>query len=216
MLRFNIFGIPVTVQPFFWITLVIIGAGSSGDGKSLNAIFHLALFLIAGFISILVHELGHALTARKFGAQCHIVLQAFGGYAAYTGIPMTRKQRFCITAAGPGLQALLGLVVLVIARFAHPLQPDAAYFLNVLIFISWIWALFNLLPIIPLDGGRMVEATLGPQRITITLWVSIITASIIGFIALTSFGGIGKILIPAFFGYYAWQAWKALPQNRLK
>ena len=67
MVRFTIFGIPVQIQPFFWITLAIIGGALGADSRA--AIFSILLFVLASFISILVHELGHALTARKFGAQ---------------------------------------------------------------------------------------------------------------------------------------------------
>ncbi len=63
MFRFTIFGIPVEVQPFFWITLIILGGASGADSKA--AIFEIVLFVLAGFVSIMVHELGHALTARK-------------------------------------------------------------------------------------------------------------------------------------------------------
>ena len=85
MIRFSLFGIPVAIEPFFWITLVILGGASGADNAA--EILNIGLFVIAGFISILVHELGHALTARSFGAHSRITLQAFGGYAAYTGGP---------------------------------------------------------------------------------------------------------------------------------
>jgi len=210
MLQFNIFGIPVTVQPFFWITLAILGAGGFRGGDTRMALLYMALFVIAGFISILVHELGHALTARKFGARCHIVLEAFGGYAAYAGVQMSRLQSFLITAAGPLFQIIFGCLVYVIAMQLPPVQPAADYFIDRLILISWIWAAFNLLPILPLDGGRLLEATLGPQRLKITLWVTIITAVSVGLLAFTT---TRSIIAPIFLGMFAWQAWKALQEN---
>ena len=100
MVRFSIFGIPVQIQPFFWVTLVLIGGAL--DANSPAAILRIAIFVLAGFISILVHELGHALTARKFGARSEIVLQAFGGYAAYSGVRLTRPQSFRRHRSGPG------------------------------------------------------------------------------------------------------------------
>ncbi|RYD42042.1 MAG: hypothetical protein EOP85_11760, partial [Verrucomicrobiaceae bacterium] len=174
MFRFSVFGIPVEVQPFFWITLVILGGASRADSE--EAIFKIVLFVLAGFISILVHELGHALTARRFGSNVHIVLQAFGGYAAYSGARISRKQSFLITAAGPAIQIALGVLVLVIARFIPHMDTYGAYFLRMLAFISIAWAILNLLPVVPLDGGQMLHAVLGPARIKVTLWVTIITA----------------------------------------
>lgn len=210
MLHFHFFGIPVAVQPFFWITLAILGSGRLSSGDTRAALLYMALFMIAGFISILVHELGHALTARKFGARCHIVLEAFGGYAAYTGVSMNRRQSFLITAAGPLFQITFGGLVFAIATQLPPLEAPAAYFIDRLILISWFWALFNLLPILPLDGGRLLEALLGPQRIRITLWVTLITATSVGLLA---FATTRNIIAPIFLGMFAWQAWKALQET---
>ena len=66
MIRFSIFGIPVQVQPFFWLSLVLIGGAM--DANPPAAILELALFVLAGFISILVPEPRPTFTARKFGA----------------------------------------------------------------------------------------------------------------------------------------------------
>lgn len=216
MVHFKIFGIPVTVHPFFWLTLAILGSGGLGGGTSPMALLFMGLFVLAGFISIMIHELGHALTARKFGARCQIVLQAFGGYAAYDGIPMNRLQSFCITAAGPALQIVFGLLVALVHSRMPALQPGAEHFLSVLVWISLIWAIFNLLPILPLDGGRMLQSILGPNRIGLTLWVTIVTATLLALLAFINLHGFGQLLIPLFFGMYAWQAWKALQQKRWK
>ena len=85
MIRFSIFSIPVEIQPFFWVTLVILGGVSGADTAA--QILEIGLFVIAGFVSILIHELGHALTARWFGANSSITLQAFGGYATWSPSP---------------------------------------------------------------------------------------------------------------------------------
>lgn len=209
MIRFSLFGIPVRVHPFFWLTLAIIGGALWADSP--EAIFRILLFLLAGFISILVHELGHALTARKFGARSEIVLQAFGGYAAYSGVRMTRPQSFMITAAGPAVQIVLGLAVLIAIPNLPELNQNALYFLLVLYWISLVWALLNLLPVLPLDGGQMLNAVLGPERIKTTLWVSLIVAATAGLLLFLLFK---SILALIFMGMFAWQAWQALRENR--
>lgn len=208
MLRFSLFGIPVEVQPFFWISLVILGSSKGAD--TATEIFQVVLFVLAGFISILVHELGHALTARSFGASTSITLQAFGGFAAYAGVSMNRWQRFLITAAGPAIQIVLGLAVLLLLHNLPDLSDHGFYFLQILMIISFVWAILNLLPVVPLDGGQMLNAALGPERIKITLTISIAVAVVAG---LAIFLKTHSILFPIFLGMFAWQAFQALKEN---
>lgn len=209
MVRFSIFGIPVQVQPFFWITLVILGGAL--NATSAAAILEIGLFVVAGFISILIHELGHALTARKFGAYSEITLQAFGGYAAYSGVRLTRPQSFAVTAAGPAIQILLGLALLFSFPYLPAMNHNVGYFLYTLMGISLIWAVLNLLPVLPLDGGQMLNAVLGPQRIRITLWVTIIVSIVVGLIL---YERTHSLLFSLFLGMFAWQAFQALRENR--
>ena len=208
MIRFSLFGIPVEIQPFFWLTLIILGGATGADSS--EAVFEILLFVIAGFISILTHEFGHALTARSFGADSRIVLQAFGGYAAFSGVRLNRKQSFLVTAAGPAIQILLGLLVLGIMKIAPSVNEDGRYFLIILIYISFFWALLNLLPVLPLDGGQMLHALLGPERIKITLWITILVAVTS---AVTIFMLTGSFIFPIFLGMFAWQAFQGLKRH---
>jgi Zn-dependent protease len=209
MVRFSIFGIQVQVQPFFWVTLIIVGGANGGDSSA--AILKIGLFLVAGFISILVHELGHALMARKFGAYSEITLQAFGGYAAYSGVRLSRPQSFAVTAAGPVVQILLGIALLVAFRYLPEMNHNIGYFLVTLMQISIFWAVLNLLPVLPLDGGQMLNAVLGPRRVRITLWVTIIV-SVAG--GLGMFWLFGSLIFSLFLGMFAWQALQALRSNK--
>ncbi len=209
MIRFLIFKIPVEVQPFFWVTLIILGGALHADSSA--EIFRILLFVIAGFISILVHELGHALSARVYGANSRITLQAFGGYAAFSGVQLTRRQSFLVTAAGPAIQITLGLLVMLVLR-ALPEQTNqnGTYFLGILMMISFFWAILNLLPVVPLDGGQMLSALLGPARMKITLWISIIVAITAGILIYTT---TGSFLFPIFLAMFAWQAFQALKED---
>ncbi len=209
MVRFTLFGIPVQVQPFFWITLALIGGAL--DARSPDAILQLGLFLIAGFISILIHELGHALSAKWFGAYSEITLQAFGGYAAYSGVRLNRPQNFLVTAAGPAFQIALGAALLVAYQFMPELNPNADYFVRELMIISFFWAILNLLPVLPLDGGQMLNAILGPKRIRITLWITIIVAAGTGLLLLHF---TNNPLFAIFLAIFAWQAFQALREIR--
>ncbi len=209
MIRFSIFGIPVEIQPFFWISLIILGGASTADTTA--AILKIGLFVLAGFISILVHELGHALTARAFGAHSAITLQAFGGYAAYSGGHLNRWQSFLVTAAGPAIQILLGIAIFLLMRALPELSDNGENFLRILVLISFFWAILNLLPVVPLDGGQMLNALLGPARIKITLWTTIIVACVT---AVLMFTQTGSIVFPIFLGMFAWQAFQGLKQHR--
>jgi stage IV sporulation protein FB len=210
MVRFSIFGIPVLVHPFFWVTLALIGGALKANSPS--AILGLCLFVLAGFISLLIHEIGHALMARKFGAHSEIVLQAFGGFAAYSGVRLSRPQGFAVTAAGPAVQILLGIILFIIIPRLPTISPYGHDFLVILMGISFIWALLNLLPVLPLDGGRLLDSILGPKRFRITLWTTVIVALAIAITSLIIFPK--EILLPIFMGMFAWQAWQALRENR--
>lgn len=208
MFEFKIFNIPVRVEPWFWITLALIGGGLGANTK--EALIGVMFFVVAGFISVLVHELGHALSARHFGNRVHIVLQAFGGYAAYQGGRNTRKNTFLITAAGPAIQIALGVATLAFAKQFDAMNPRALDFLKDLYIISFFWAIFNLMPILPMDGGRMMETLLGPRNIKITLIVSMVTAIFVGILGLQL---TGSLLLVIFMGMFAYQSFQRLQQN---
>ena len=203
MIHFSIFGIPVSIQPFFWITMVLLGA--SGGVDTPQAILELSLFVLAGFISILVHELGHALTIKSYRVPTSITLQAFGGYATYPARSLNRLQSFLVTAAGPALQLVLALVAHVLLN-RLPFNEGIFSFLKDLRWVSIAWALLNLLPVLPLDGGQLVNALLGPSRIKITLWITIITGVVIGGLGLYA----GLLILAILLGMFAFQAYQAL------
>lgn len=205
MIRFRIFNIPVTVEPFFWITLALIGGAHRIDSK--EGFISILFFLAAGFVSIMVHELGHALMAVKFGARTEIVLQAFGGYASYSGIRMSRGQSMMITAGGPLLQIALGFLMMFFLTKIPTMPTNAQYFAGIIMWISFVWAILNLLPVLPLDGGRLVEAALGPRRIRASLIISMVTAIGIAVLAWTQFG---QPFLTMFMAYFAWLSYKAL------
>lgn len=211
MIRFKFLGIPITVEPWFWLTMAFIGGGFSAlQSNNPEAFLRLALFVLAGFISILIHEMGHALTIRKFGLPTQITLTTFGGYATHPAGILSRKKSFLVTAAGPAIQIVFGLLVWL--SYVNNTMPsnNIAYFVEVLAGISIIWALFNCLPIFPLDGGQMLAAILGPRRAKVLHMTGIICAVIIGLIGLK----FGSMLVLVFMGLFAWQNYQMLQQNR--
>jgi stage IV sporulation protein FB len=207
MIQFSIFGIPVAVQPFFWVTMALIGGALNANTP--EALLKLALFILAGFISIMVHELGHALTIKHYKLPTSITLQAFGGYATYPSGRLSRPQNFLVTAAGPAAQLVLALVAYVLLNRLPP-NDGIDKFLESLMLISLLWAVLNLLPVLPMDGGQLVNAVLGPARIRITLWITIVTGVLVGLLALK----IGMFFLAIILGMFAFQAGQALRATR--
>jgi Zn-dependent protease len=121
---------------------------------------------------------------------------------------MKRWQTFLISAAGPAAQFAFGFLVAKSLAYMPEIPGNMLYFLAKLIEISLVWSVLNCLPILPLDGGQMLNAILGDQRIRITLWVTLLVAS--GLAVFVLYRSPGSILPAALLGMFAWQAGKAL------
>jgi Zn-dependent protease len=154
-LNFHLFGFPVRIHPWFWLASVILGANLLDNN-------HLEYFLIwvaVVFVSILVHELGHALAFRFFHTRSHIVLHAFGGLAIPWSALHGRGRRILVSLAGPGAGFLLfGILFGSNYYFAWANnfeKPLLIYLYESLIYVNFYWGLVNLLPVWPLDGGQV-------------------------------------------------------------
>ena len=165
------------------------------------------VFVFAGFLSIMIHELGHALTIRKYGLPAAITLQAFGGYASFPAGKLDRKQSFVVTAAGPALQFVFGVLLIVLApSISVPEGSLFLPFLRDLIWVSIAWSILNCLPVYPMDGGQMMAAILGPKKQHNVHLISSIVAVIIG---VAGYLYLATILLPIFMALFAWQNWQS-------
>lgn len=211
MLSFTLFGIPIRIQPWFWLTMALIGGGLSANNS--EGFILVGVFVIAGFISILVHELGHALTIRKFGLPTTITLIAFGGFATYPPGVLNRKQSFIVSAAGPALQFALAVVLILISQvITIPSESLLRVLVYDLTLISIFWAIFNCLPIYPMDGGQMLAALLGPKRDSFVYLTGVICAITIG---IAFYFYLGSIIAPIFMALFAWKNWQDF-QSRIQ
>ncbi len=232
--RFSAFGIPVRVHPMFWLFM-----GLLGDFTLQLGVQFLLLWIACGFVSVLVHELGHALFIRQFGSPVQIVLVAFGGAAIPSRVPYERWKRIVISLAGPGAGfLLLGLVVA--AELGLGLgeaggSPLLRAGLTFLFLMNLFWNLFNLLPIWPLDGGHVCRELCGAAR----LRQPDATAFLISFVVSAGLAAIGLMtlthtlppaladLLPwwlrpgmfmtmwmALFALNSYQLWQAAAQHR--
>lgn len=160
-LRFSLFGIPIRVHPLFWAVSAYMG----WNPTDIKMTF---IWIACVFVSILVHELGHAIMAKHFGWPPEIVLYHFGGLAMfqpYSG--MTTKRSIIVSAAGPiagfGLYGTVYLFMIVSVRFGfwNNLSVETLNYVDKafsnLLFINLYWGLINLAPVLPLDGGHICE-----------------------------------------------------------
>ena len=157
MLRFTFFGIPVGVHfSFLFISFFALGVYSGSE---------LVVFVAAVFLGVLIHEAGHALTARAFGAtQISITLFAMGGVTVYsTNPPLSAGRRFLISGAGSAAGIAFGgplLLLLWRTDLFDGISRLQDVGLRSFILAAAIWGALNWIPIRPLDGGQMLTAAL--------------------------------------------------------
>jgi Zn-dependent protease len=228
-IHFRLFGIPIRIHPFFWLVTIVLGVQED------TRLEELLLWTAIVLVSIIVHELGHAFVQRRFGGRPRITLHGLGGLAACDDCDRRPSSQIIISLAGPAAGFVLAAVLLAAVRlsghdvgvvrddgptFGLPLlgvviawEPFASWLANVAVFQAlWVnigWGLVNLLPIYPLDGGRVARElfTLGDDPRTgivrslclsvgaaalmalfgLLVWKSIFTAVMFGYLAFTSY-----------------------------
>ncbi len=158
-------GISINVHATFLIFLGWIAVGQL-QGNPRSAVAEV-FFSLAVFGTIILHELGHALAAARYGIPTRdITLWPIGGVARLERMPREPKQELVVALAGPAvnvaLMGVLGIVGNFIALFfaQYPLGVTAGGLVSRLIWVNGFLALFNLLPAFPMDGGRVLRAFL--------------------------------------------------------
>jgi Zn-dependent protease len=156
--------IPLRVQGWFLIMAVMLGANERDPVK-------LAIWVVVVIASVVVHELGHAMMGKAFGLVPRIELHAMGGTTSFSRPalpagepppgPLGVVKNVAISLAGPLAGFLFALLVLV-AELAglQPTHPLATHALGLLFAVNVGWGIFNLLPMLPLDGGNVLRSVL--------------------------------------------------------
>mgnify|MGYP001491601836 FL=1 len=156
-IRFRVGPIPVRVHPVFWVTAAFVVWGAYNHDPP-----QLLLAVLAVFLSVLIHELGHATMTRIFGWPSEIVLGFFGGYATTSRTSTGRNLVVLFAGPGAGL-ALAGLsfaAIVVLSRSGQPVSPRVSETLGFLLVVNIFWSVLNLVPVLPLDGGQIVREIL--------------------------------------------------------
>src|SRR5687767_2833444 len=136
---FSIFGVPVRVASSFWIIAILFGTQGTGRSSSTEQVILEAMTWTAiVFVSILLHELGHAAAARIFGADPSITLHALGGLTQFEPRGMSRPQRWLVSFAGPAAGLLFGGAVYALARWL-PANARASSIVEALLQVNIGW-----------------------------------------------------------------------------
>lgn len=166
----RIAGIDIQVHATFLLLLAWIAwAQYQGSGTASGAVSGV-VFVLAVFGSVVLHELGHALTAAHFGVKTRgIMLWPLGGVAQLEQIPDEPREELLIAAAGPAVTVVIAVILYIVLRATGvPVEYHDAFagtggFLARLFWINVVLALFNLLPAFPMDGGRILRALIATR-----------------------------------------------------
>lgn len=206
--------IPIHIYPIFWILAFAIGWINT---PSMTQVGPATVFLGVGiwvaivFISVLIHEYGHALTAIAFGQKAHIDLLGFGGLTHRHGQKLKLWKEFLISLNGPLASFLIYLTSIFLLSYMGNSHSLFKTVLELTAYANLFWTILNLLPIQPLDGGRLLsiilEGAFGIRGMKIGLFLSAIFAAGIGILAFIGhmllMGALFMLL--AFENFRSWQ-----------
>jgi len=162
---FRIFGIQLAVHATFFL-LMAYAAYEGWQSGGLPGLSWRLLLMILFFTCVVMHELGHSLTAKRYGVRVpRILLLPIGGMAEMDHVPRQPSAEFLITIAGPAVNFV---IVAILAPFTWKYllgieaMPDfsPAELLTQLFLANLIMGTFNLLPVYPMDGGRILRSIL--------------------------------------------------------
>lgn len=167
---FKVFGIQLAVHASFVLLLVYAGFEGWQDGGGWMGVLVSVVLTLAFFVCVVLHELGHSLTARRYGIQVpRILLMPIGGMAEFASIPREPGHEFLITIAGPLVNFAIVLILWAAVGLPpglpfHPAFDDSFRGLwQLLLYWNGVMGLFNLLPVFPMDGGRIFRAVLASR-----------------------------------------------------
>ncbi len=160
---FHVFRIPLELHASFFIVPLYL-ASESWKTSQWTGVYWSMLTCSMVFACVVLHELGHALAARRFGIETErILLLPFGGVAQLRRLPQTATRELLVTLAGPAVNftiAALLLPLMTRAPFYGGIPNNARALLDYAVYFNAIMGTFNLIPVFPMDGGRLLRASL--------------------------------------------------------
>ncbi len=202
--------IPVKIAPSFFVMALILGFLNT------FSLMGTIIWAFVIFVSVLVHEYGHAIAATLFGQNAQIQLFSFGGLTLPQGKKLKAWQEFVVIAMGPafgfGLYFLTRFVPLEAVNKLGTVGPYLAYTVIVAQFINLFWTVINLIPILPLDGGHLLRVVLGAFIGHKSWKVSFVISLVLSALGSLCFFFMGQIFIGAIFLLFTFQSFETLRQ----
>jgi len=179
---FRVFGIQLSVHATFLLLLAYAGYEGWRSAGTYGLVWHV-LLTICFFVCVVLHELGHCLTAQRYGVRVpRILLLPIGGMAEMDHLPRRSSAEFLITLAGPAVNFLIAALLLPFTwrpalGLAGVVEYSTGELLLQLLWANLIMGIFNLLPVYPMDGGRILRSILALwlPYLKATWWVVSIT-----------------------------------------
>lgn len=208
-MKFSLAGFPVDVHWSFLLVATLIGLSS-------NDLRVILIWVSVVFVSVLFHELGHAVVARRYGLHPEISLYGMGGLTKFrSGRSLTRARSIFVSLAGPGAGLALGGLVWGITQIPMPeLNPFGRLALFNLLVVNIFWSILNLLPILPLDGGSVMRSLVhiikgrADERLPRQISVAVAAA---GGVAAFATGNTFAAIFAAYLGVMNYQALRGTP-----
>ncbi len=190
----KIAGIPIKVHWSFSLLLVFVTYIAVTNHIPSHDLVWFYSYVLLLFVFVIMHEYGHALTARRYGIQTRdIIISPIGGIARLERLPENPKHELVVALAGPAVNVLLVIFFLIVqlvsAASILPMSEELNFgsfsdFIGYLLIINIVLVVFNMIPAFPMDGGRVLRSLLTMMignRLKATRWAVWIGQTIAGF-----------------------------------
>ncbi len=168
--------IPVKIHWSFILILIYVGSSAASAGSDWWSIVIELSFVLAMFLCVVLHEFGHALTAKHYGIQTEdIILLPIGGVARLKNLPDKPIQELIVAIMGPMVNVAIAIILFMylvsmfgasyfdIDNLGNLSFSDWSGFLPLLMISNIMLVIFNMIPAFPMDGGRVLRALLAMQ-----------------------------------------------------
>ena len=164
-------GIDVYMHVTFLLLVSWVALLHWRQGQSISAVVAGVAFILTVFLCVVLHEFGHALTARRYGIKTRdIILLPIGGVARLERLPTNPLQELWVALAGPAVNIVIALGLFLWLKFTASFEPIQKLTVTTGPFVERIMAVnlvlvgFNMIPAFPMDGGRVLRAILATRK----------------------------------------------------